>query len=86
VAGRKLALFSSGEKKKYLLMLYMAYVEMFRQARGEYPVLLIDDFDAAMDERNLDFLMGHFPAMQLIATSVAENKRFASRLELAKEN
>jgi len=85
VSGRKLPLFSSGEKKKYLLMIYLAYIEMFRLARGEYPVFLIDDYDAAMDDKNLDFLLDHFPAMQLIATSVAANDRFASRIELAKE-
>ena len=37
-------------------MLYMAFIELFRQARGEYPVFLIDDYDAAMDEKNLDFM------------------------------
>ena len=86
MAGRKLPLFSSGEKKKYLLMVYMAYIELFRRARGEHPVFLIDDYDAAMDAANLDFLLDHFPAMQLIATSVAANERFASRIELSKEN
>ncbi len=86
VSGRKLPLFSSGEKKKYLLMVYMAYVELFRRAHGEYPVFLIDDYDAAMDEKNLDFLMDHFPALQVIATSVAGNARFARHIELRKEN
>ena len=85
VAGKKLQLFSSGEKKKFLMMLYMAFIELFRRARGEYPVFLIDDYDAAMDERNLDYVLDHFPAMQVIATSVARNGRFASLLELKKE-
>lgn len=86
LAGRRLSLFSSGEKKKYLLMIYMAYVELFRQTRGECPVFLIDDYDAAMDEKNLEFLMEHFPAMQVIATSVTASERFANCLELTKEN
>jgi len=85
VGGRKLQLFSSGEKKKFLIMLYMAFIELFRQARGEYPVFLIDDYDAAMDERNLKYVLDHFPAMQVIATSVARNGRFASLFELKKE-
>lgn len=85
VAGKKLQLFSSGEKKKFLMMLYMAFIELFRRARGEYPVFLIDDYDAAMDERNLEYVLDHFPAMQVIATSVARNGRFASLLELKKE-
>lgn len=85
VAGRRLPLFSSGEKKKYLLMLYMAYIGLFRRARGEHPVLLLDDFDAVMDESNLEFVLAHFPALQVIATSVAPDRRFARRFELKKE-
>lgn len=82
---RKLQLFSSGEKKKYLLMLYMAYIDMFRRTRSEYPVLLLDDYDAVMDEGNLEFVLDHFPAMQVIATSVAANERFERCIELKKE-
>ena len=85
VNGRKLQLFSSGEKKKYLLMLYMAYIDLFRRARGEYPVLLLDDYDAVMDERNLEFVLGHFPAMQVVATSVEADERFERCFELKKE-
>lgn len=66
-------------------MLYMAYIDLFRRARGEYPVLLLDDYDAVMDERNLEFVLDHFPAMQVIATSVAANERFERRIELKKE-
>ena len=86
VAGRKLQLFSSGEKKKYLIMVYVAFIELFRQARNDYPVFLLDDYDAAMDERNLAFLLEHFPAMQVIATSVAKNEKFGHLFELKKEN
>ncbi len=85
VDGKKLQLFSSGEKKKFLIMLYMAFIELFRQGRGEYPVFLIDDYDAAMDEKNLGYVLDHFPAMQVIATSVARNERFANLCELKKE-
>jgi len=85
VKGKKLQLFSSGEKKKFLIMLYMAFIELFRQGRGEYPVFLMDDYDAAMDEKNLGYVLDHFPAMQVIATSVARNERFTSLCELKKE-
>lgn len=85
VSGRRLALFSSGEKKKYLLMLYTAYIGLFRRCRGEHPVLLLDDFDAVMDEDNLEFVLSHFPALQVIATSVAPDRRFERRFELKKE-
>jgi DNA replication and repair protein RecF len=85
VDGKKLQLFSSGEKKKFLVMLYMAFIELFRQGRSEYPVFLMDDYDAAMDENNLEYVLSHFPAMQVIATSVARNGRFANLRELKKE-
>jgi DNA replication and repair protein RecF len=86
VSSRNLQLFSSGEKKKYLLMIHMAFIELFRQTRNEPPVFLIDDYDAALDEENLEFLLEHFPAMQVIATSVARNEKFGHWLELKKEN
>jgi len=86
VDGKKLQLSSSGEKKKYLIMIHVAFIELFRQARNDYPVFLIDDYDAAMDEKNLEYLLEHFPAMQVIATSVARNERFGHLFELKKEN
>ncbi len=82
---QKLSLYSSGEKKKFLVMVYVAFIELFRRARNDSPVFLIDDYDAAMDERNLEFLLDHFPAMQIIATSVARNEKFGHLLELHKE-
>jgi recombinational DNA repair ATPase RecF len=86
VSGKKLQLFSSGEKKKYLMMVFASFIELFRQARNDYPVFLIDDYDAAMDEKNLDFLMAHFSKIQIIATSVAKNEKFGHLFELKKEN
>lgn len=86
VSGKKLQLFSSGEKKKYLLMVFVAFIELFHQARNDTPVFLIDDYDAAMDEENLNFLMDHFSNMQIIATSVAKNEKFGHLFELKKEN
>jgi len=86
VSGKKLQLFSSGEKKKYLMMIFAAYIELFRQERNDHPVFLIDDYDAAMDEKNLNFLMDHFSKIQIIATSVAKNEKFGHLFELKKEN
>ena len=86
ISGKKLQLFSSGEKKKYLIMVNVAFVELFRRARNDYPVFLIDDYDAAMDEQNIEFLLDHFPAMQVIATSVTRNDKFGHLFELKKEN
>ena len=68
------------------MMVYAAFIELFRQARNEYPVFLIDDYDAAMDEKNLNYLMDHFSNIQIIATSVAKNEKFGHLFELKKEN
>lgn len=84
ISGKNLDHFSSGEKKKYLLMTYIAFIELFRKEKNEYPPLLIDDYDAAIDELNLDFLINHFPQMQIIATSVLNNDKFDQCIELAK--
>ncbi|MCJ7524933.1 MAG: DNA replication and repair protein RecF [Candidatus Aminicenantes bacterium] len=86
VSGKKVQLFSSGEKKKYLMMIFAAYIDLFRKERNDYPVFLIDDYDAAMDENNLNFLMDHFSKIQIIATSVAKNEKFGHLFELKKEN
>jgi DNA replication and repair protein RecF len=86
VAGKKLQLFSSGEKKKHLIMIYLAFINLFYRSQNEFPVFLIDDYDVAMDEKNLNFIIDHFPLMQIIATSVAKNSKFEKSFELAKEN
>jgi len=86
VAGKKLQLFSSGEKKKHLLIVYLAFINLFHRFQNDFPVFLIDDYDVAMDEKNLNFLIDHFPQMQIIATSVLKNEKFENLFELEKEN
>ena len=80
--GRKLNLFSSGEKKKFFLMLYFSYIGLYEKVKKEYPILLIDDFDSALDRENLDFLVDHYPDMQVLATSVNPNDKFDHFIEL----
>jgi len=86
VSGKKLQLFSSGEKKKQLLLVYLAFINLYHRANNEFPVFLIDDYDVALDADNLNFIIDHFPEMQIIATSVAGNEKFENRIELGKEN
>lgn len=80
--GRKLSLFSSGEKKKFFLLLYFAYIGLYEKVKKEYPILLIDDFDSALDRENLDFLVDHYPDVQVLATSVNPNDKFDHFIEL----
>ena len=86
VADKKLQLFSSGEKKKYLIMVYLAFINMFYRSQDDFPVFMIDDYDVAMDEKNLNFIIDRFPRMQIIATAVAKSEKFANLFELGKEN
>ncbi|MBN2400681.1 DNA replication/repair protein RecF [candidate division KSB1 bacterium] len=86
VSDKKMQLFSSGEKKKHLLIIYLAFINMFYRAHNDFPVFLIDDYDVAMDFKNLNFIIDHFPQMQIIATSVAKNDKFDDSFELGKEN
>ncbi|MEN8221635.1 MAG: AAA family ATPase [Acidobacteriota bacterium] len=79
---RPLKLFSSGEKKINLLFIYLAYIDMFFSSRGEYPVFLVDDYDIAMDEKNTELLISNYPEMQIIATSVRNNKNFETIIKL----
>lgn len=86
--GKKLKYFSSGEKKIHLLMVYIAFIELFKDLKREYPVFLVDDYDTAIDEGNIDLLMDKYPEIQVIATSTAVrgNRRFDRLIELKKEN
>jgi len=83
---RPLKFYSSGEKKIHLLMIYISFIELFKRLKQEYPVFLLDDFDTAIDSKNIDFLMKNYPEMQVIATSVTANHDFQRVIQLKKEN
>ncbi len=79
---RPLRLYSSGEKKLNFFYLYLAYIDIFLSVRKEYPVFLVDDYDVAMDDSNTGILIEKYPSMQVIATSVRNNKNFNTVLSL----
>jgi DNA replication and repair protein RecF len=83
---KNLKYYSSGEKKIHLLMAYIAFIELFKEIKNDYPVFLVDDFDTAIDEKNIDFLMENYPDIQVIATSVNRNDGFDRLIELKKES
>jgi DNA replication and repair protein RecF len=84
--GKPLNLYSSGEKKIHLLMIYISFIQCFNKIKNQYPVFLVDDFDTAIDDHNIDFLIEQYPQMQVIATSVNENRKFDRLIRLNKEN
>lgn len=85
-AGKPLSHSSSGEKKTRLLLAFMAYLELFKEINGDFPVFLIDDFDTALDRENLALLLSAYPRMQIVATSVHRHDGFDQELEISKEN
>lgn len=78
--------YSSGERKLHLLMIYIAFVELFKKTKNQYPVFLIDDFDTTFDNQNLDFLLNNCPDIQVVATSVHKFKSFDNLIELKYRN
>lgn len=83
--GKNLKFYSSGEKKIHLLMIYISFIELYREVRSDYPTFLIDDYDTAIDRVNVDFLLAHYPKMQVIATSVQSNNQFDHLIELSRD-
>ncbi len=84
--GENLKYNSSGEKKINLLKIYISFIELFKKEKNQYPVFLVDDYDTAIDTGNVDYLLEHYPDMQVIATSVNKNNQFDCLIELSKEN
>ncbi len=82
---KNLKFYSSGERKLYLLMIYIAFIELFRNLKNQYPVFLVDDFDTTFDKKNIDFLIDNYPDMQVIASSINKNEDFNRLIELKKE-
>ena len=66
-------------------MIYIAFIELFKKLKKDYPVFLLDDFDTAIDSRNIEILTGYYPKMQIIATSVNRYDSFNRLIELHKE-
>ena len=83
---KNLKFFSSGEKKINLLLVYISFIELFKKIKDDCPVFLVDDFDTAMDKKNIDILMKNYPEIQVIATSVNGNDKFDHFVELKREN
>ncbi len=86
LTGENLKFNSSGEKKINLLKVYISFIEMYKKEKNQYPIFLVDDYDTAIDTENINYLLEHYPEMQVIATSVNKNNQFDYVIELSKEN
>lgn len=58
--GKSLADFgSAGQQRSCLLTLYFAQMEIHRKEQGFYPVFLVDDVEAELDDRRLKVFLGY---------------------------
>jgi len=72
IGGKPLAGFgSAGQQRSVLLSLYFAQMEIHRATHGHYPVLLVDDAEAELDERRLEIFFSHLAvrAQTLLTTA-----------------
>lgn len=76
--GRTLNMCSSGERKKSFVQLSSAYLQIYIEKRGNFPIFMADDFDTALDESHIREHMSLFPEVQFLATSVGKRKGFSS--------
>jgi DNA replication and repair protein RecF len=58
--GRDLRLFgSSGQQRSALILLDLAAIEVYYSWHSEYPIFIMDDVDAELDRRRIDYLLDH---------------------------
>ncbi|HET6671620.1 MAG TPA: DNA replication and repair protein RecF [Pyrinomonadaceae bacterium] len=56
--GREMRVFgSSGQQRSALLLLDLASISLYNSSHGDYPLFLIDDVDAELDERRIRHLL-----------------------------
>jgi DNA replication and repair protein RecF len=56
--GRDIRTFgSSGQQRSALITLDLAAISVYHSVNGEYPVFLIDDLDAELDRRRINYLL-----------------------------
>jgi DNA replication and repair protein RecF len=74
---------SQGEKRTLTLALKLSELELLKNKLGEYPILLLDDVMAELDEERQDFLLNSISEnMQVIVTTT----HLAKRLERWSQN
>jgi DNA replication and repair protein RecF len=56
--GREMRVFgSSGQQRSALLLLDLAAISLYNSGHGDYPLFLIDDVDAELDEKRIKHLL-----------------------------
>lgn len=73
---------SQGQQKTTVLVQKIAEVELFKEERGEYPVLLLDDIMSELDEKRQRFVTEKIKNMQIFITCT--NKEALGKLKKGK--
>lgn len=83
--GSKAASYASqGERRSITLAMKLAELELHREKHGEYPILLLDDVLAELDEDRQDFLLDSVnPETQVIITTTHIGKHLEKWSESA---
>ena len=76
INGADLKIFGSqGQQKTCILVQKIAEVELFKEERGEYPVLLLDDIMSELDNIRQDYVLNKIENMQIFITCT-DKERF----------
>ena len=65
---------SQGQQKTVVLVQKIAEVEIIKEEKGEYPVLLLDDITSELDIKRQRFLLSKLQNMQIIITCTDRRK------------
>ncbi len=69
---------SQGQARTAALSIKLAELELHRKARGEYPLLLLDDVLSELDETRQDFILNRIGGGQVFITC-CEDEKIAAR-------
>ncbi len=63
---------SQGQQRTIILSLILSQVELLKEEKGTYPVLLLDDVFSELDESRRNYLTGFFKNIQTFITTTEE--------------
>lgn len=63
---------SQGQQRTIVLSLVLSEVELLKEEKGSYPVLLLDDVFSELDENRRNYLSGFFKNIQTFITTTEE--------------
>lgn len=63
---------SQGQQRTIILSMILSQVELLKEEKGTYPVLLLDDVFSELDENRRNYLTGFFKNIQTFITTTEE--------------